>query len=320
MPDLPSEPSLSQLRHQARDLQRAVRAADPEALAEVAERHPSGRPDDAAAASFTLTAAQLVVARRYDFPGWVRLRRYVEVVERYSRFPARMTDAGSTTPAEEFLQLACLRYEDDQPERWAQANRILTTHPEITQVSVYAAAAAADVSSLGTFLAADPGAARRLGGPYRWEPLFYLAYTRHDPQIDQAAVLDAARMLLKAGADPNAGYLWHGLPTPFTVLTGVFGEGELGPRGCAVFLSEPRFDQLPCVLETGSGDAIAHVTALAVDAIVAPIVEVGFVQHVNDGDPATSVVFAGMLSLKVGPVVSDVPVAFRLPVLVKKIV
>jgi ankyrin repeat protein len=25
------------------------------------------------------------------------------------------------------------------------------------------------------------------------------------------------------------GYLWHGLPTPFTVLTGVFGEGELGP-------------------------------------------------------------------------------------------
>jgi ankyrin repeat protein len=36
-------------------------------------------------------------------------------------------------------------------------------------------------------------------------------------------------MLLQSGADPNAGYLWHGLPTPFTVLTGVFGEGELGP-------------------------------------------------------------------------------------------
>ena len=28
------------------------------------------------------------------------------------------------------------------------------------------------------------------------------------------------------------------------------GEGELGRRGCAVFLSEPRFDGLPCVLET----------------------------------------------------------------------
>ncbi len=28
------------------------------------------------------------------------------------------------------------------------------------------------------------------------------------------------------------------------------GEGEIGMRGCAVFLSEPRFDGLPCVLET----------------------------------------------------------------------
>jgi deoxyribonuclease-4 len=28
------------------------------------------------------------------------------------------------------------------------------------------------------------------------------------------------------------------------------GEGELGQDGCAVFLSEPRFDALPCVLET----------------------------------------------------------------------
>ena len=28
------------------------------------------------------------------------------------------------------------------------------------------------------------------------------------------------------------------------------GEGELGEAGCAVFLSEPRFDGLPLVLET----------------------------------------------------------------------
>ena len=36
MPDLPSEPSLQQLRHQARDLQRAVRRGDQDALTEVA--------------------------------------------------------------------------------------------------------------------------------------------------------------------------------------------------------------------------------------------------------------------------------------------
>ena len=32
------------------------------------------------------------------------------------------------------------------------------------------------------------------------------------------------------------------------------GEGELGRRGCGVFLSEPRFEDLPCVLETNGPD------------------------------------------------------------------
>jgi deoxyribonuclease-4 len=31
----------------------------------------------------------------------------------------------------------------------------------------------------------------------------------------------------------------------------VLGEGELGRTGCATFLSEPRFEKLPCVMETG---------------------------------------------------------------------
>jgi deoxyribonuclease-4 len=34
----------------------------------------------------------------------------------------------------------------------------------------------------------------------------------------------------------------------------LLGEGTLGERGCALFLSEPRFEKLPCVLETGSDD------------------------------------------------------------------
>jgi deoxyribonuclease-4 len=31
----------------------------------------------------------------------------------------------------------------------------------------------------------------------------------------------------------------------------ILGEGELGERGCALFLSEPKFERLPCLLETG---------------------------------------------------------------------
>jgi deoxyribonuclease-4 len=35
----------------------------------------------------------------------------------------------------------------------------------------------------------------------------------------------------------------------------LLGEGELGDSACAAFLSEPLFDRLPCVLETGEEGA-----------------------------------------------------------------
>jgi hypothetical protein len=220
---LPDEPSLEQLRNQAKDLRRAVLAGEPVALAEAAEHFPD------APAPFALHAAQLVVARRYGFPSWAGLKRRVEVIERYSRFPDRMRSDGPASLADDFLRLASLSYADDEPERWAEGRRLLAEHPELTADSVHAAAATADTAALRRILAADPAAARREGGPFRWPPLLYLTYARHDPDIDEDSVLTAARLLLDAGADPNAGYLWHGLPTPFTALTGVFGQGELGP-------------------------------------------------------------------------------------------
>jgi deoxyribonuclease-4 len=48
----------------------------------------------------------------------------------------------------------------------------------------------------------------------------------------------------------------------------ILGEGQLGDRGCAVFVSEPRFESLPCVLETGkdggapSAEDVAHAKQL----------------------------------------------------------
>ena len=166
------------------------------------------------------------MARRYGFTSWARLKQHVELLTRYSRFPERVaTDSDAGT----FLRLACLSYYDDEPGQWEQARRILERAPGLAEGDVYVGAATADAGALRRVLAADPAAASREGGPFQWEPLCYLAYARHDPAISLAATLETARLLLDAGADPNSGYLWHGLPTPFTTLTGVFGEGEAGP-------------------------------------------------------------------------------------------
>ncbi|HEX7163217.1 MAG TPA: ankyrin repeat domain-containing protein [Trebonia sp.] len=79
---------------------------------------------------------------------------------------------------------------------------------------------------LEALLRADPALASLEGGPYRWEPILYLAYARHDPAVSEDATIRSARLLLDHGADPNAGYLWHGLIPAFTALTGALGSGE----------------------------------------------------------------------------------------------
>jgi hypothetical protein len=66
---LPVRPDLDQLKHQAKDLLRAVRAGDSSAIAEFRQFHP--HPPEAASAR--LADAQLALARAYQAPSWPRL-------------------------------------------------------------------------------------------------------------------------------------------------------------------------------------------------------------------------------------------------------
>jgi hypothetical protein len=197
---LPDNPHLGQLRKQAKQLHRS--------------------------AGIPLAAAQLAVARRHGFASWPRLKQHLELVARHLWSPESV--AAGSDPVAVFLALACLNYTDDGPRRWAGAREILAARPELPGAAIHVAAATANSALVRRFLATDPGLSRAPGGPYRWPPLAYLAYARHDPAVSAEAVLDTARLLLEGGADPNAGALLHGLPTPFTLLTGVFGGGELG--------------------------------------------------------------------------------------------
>jgi hypothetical protein len=220
--DLPDRPAVDSLRRQARALQRDARAGEPDAVARVA-RHLN----DAAPDGLKLTAAQFVVAREYGFASWPRLVRYVETVAEHG-FASRLGATPATDPADELCRLACLTYtDDDGPDRWARARRLLADHPDLTETSIWAAAAAARPGDVRRLLDERPALATERGGPFRWRPLLYLTYSRLEPAPGAESV---ARLLLDAGADPDDGYIWNALPSPFTALTGVFGHGELGPR------------------------------------------------------------------------------------------
>lgn len=67
MPTLPAHPNLEQLRHQAKDLLRAARRGDPEAISRI----------EAVSGQITLAAAQLAVARDYRFTSWASLKKVV---------------------------------------------------------------------------------------------------------------------------------------------------------------------------------------------------------------------------------------------------
>ena len=74
---LPVRPNLDQLKNQAKDLLRAIRRGDPEAIAELQQHHP-GRTDPASA---KLADAQLVLARGYEVPSWPRLVQACKLID-----------------------------------------------------------------------------------------------------------------------------------------------------------------------------------------------------------------------------------------------
>ena len=99
----PRNPNLRHLKDQARDLQKAIKAGDAAARDRVRVAHPryaggevpvAGR----AEGNFSLSDAQLTVAREYGFASWGKLRDCTLTIERFGcrphDEPARLARVG----------------------------------------------------------------------------------------------------------------------------------------------------------------------------------------------------------------------------------
>jgi ankyrin repeat protein len=178
MPTLPGNPDLNQLRHQAKDLLRAAKRGEPDAVSRL----------EAVSARLTLAAAQLVVARDYGFESWTRLKDEVE---------ARTLELAARVDA--FCQASV-------SGRPARAARMLAETPEVADYSFATAVLLGNADRVRTWLQREPSLAIRRDTKTGWTALHAACACRlHqlDPSLG-GGLAAVARLLIKAGADPLA--------------------------------------------------------------------------------------------------------------------
>ena len=196
---MPSRPSLEHLKKQAKALQEAVRAGEPGPI----ERYraffaPSEPP--------TLARIQLVLAREYGYESWAEIKRAVL----------------AQTAVDYAAQFVDLAFEG----RLDEAKRLLTERAAELREDVAVAATAGDAAGVARALANDPSLATTPVGPRACALILYPCFSRivADPAL-APGIRDVCRLLLRAGADPNAfrDTKWHDTDVHETALYGAGG-------------------------------------------------------------------------------------------------
>jgi ankyrin repeat protein len=177
---LPSRPNLDQLRNQAKELKDAARAGDAGALERLRPYVSTGTPA-------TLSAAQRAIAHEYGFASWPKLKAAVE---------SRTMDLAQQVDA-------FLRASVGGPEH--RAVQLLERNPEIAEYDFRTAVVLGDAARVREFLVHEPELAVRPAAPAGWPPLLGVCSSRwHRIDPSRAAgLLEVARILLNAGADPR---------------------------------------------------------------------------------------------------------------------
>ena len=115
-----------------------------------------------------------------------------------------------TDPEAAFIEAACVpRTASHSSGTLEHAEIILARYPSVACGSIHVAAILADEAAVREFLKRDPRNATAKGGPYGWDALTHLCFSRY-LRLDHArsdAFVRTARALLDAGASANTG--WH---------------------------------------------------------------------------------------------------------------
>jgi len=215
---LPANPSLENLKKQAKTLKKSWLEVDASTLDRVRKAHPKyANEDHLRAAKPRLADCQLVLAREAGFDSWPQLRVAVEAANR--ELP------------DQFVTIACLCYDDphyDHRSFHARAKEMLQQNPWLSEANIWSAATAGNAAAVKTFLDEDASLLNR-PGPHGWTPLICACYSRMQP------TLEVAKLLIERGADPNT-FTMKGNADErldqkarrFTALTGLFGGGSTG--------------------------------------------------------------------------------------------
>jgi ankyrin repeat protein len=108
-----------------------------------------------------------------------------------------------------FIKAACAPREGSHASGTLDAaNAILAAHPEVARQDIYAAAVVGDADAVNRFLSEDPALATAAGGPYGWDALTHLCFSRY-LRLDRTRsrrFVRAADALLRAGASATTGF------------------------------------------------------------------------------------------------------------------